>query len=140
MPGNYQLSLIINDQNIIHETIIPFYSRKMGDKTVSEICISPKLRDKIGLTEKALNSTGLWHQGQCVDFSPLKGVKLSASMSESQLNMSIPQLYLEYSDPFWSPPSLWDNGIPGLLLDYNLLDSHIKRNTVMNEVNEWVFL
>ncbi|MDE9460288.1 fimbria/pilus outer membrane usher protein [Xenorhabdus bovienii] len=138
MPGQYQLALRVNEQDISHETTIPFYSRKAGDKTVSEICISPKLRDRIGLTEKALNNTGLWHQGQCVDFSPLKGVKLSAEMSESQLNMTIPQLYLEYSDPFWSPPSLWDNGIPGLLLDYNLSANATKPTDDAQSQNAWL--
>ncbi|WP_323098111.1 fimbria/pilus outer membrane usher protein, partial [Serratia marcescens] len=32
----------------------------------------------------------------------------------------IPQAYLEYTAENWDPPSRWDEGIPGLLFDYNL--------------------
>lgn len=27
---------------------------------------------------------------------------------------------MKYSDPDWTPPEQWDDGIPGLLLDYSL--------------------
>ncbi len=28
--------------------------------------------------------------------------------------------YMEYSDVDWDPPARWDNGIPGIILDYNI--------------------
>lgn len=37
---------------------------------------------------------------------------------------SIPQAWLEYDDPYWVPPSQWDNGIAGLLIDYNLFTNY----------------
>lgn len=33
----------------------------------------------------------------------------------------------EYSDATWLPPSRWDDGIPGLMLDYNL-NGTVSRN------------
>lgn len=36
------------------------------------------------------------------------------------LAITIPQAWMKYSDPDWTPPEQWDDGIPGLLLDYNL--------------------
>ncbi|MBD2804684.1 fimbria/pilus outer membrane usher protein [Xenorhabdus sp. ZM] len=120
MPGKYQLTLRINEQLVNRETTIPFYSRQRGKKIRSEACISPELRNKIGLKEEYLAQTTLWNDGRCVDFSAISGVALSVDLAESQLNMTVPQLYLEYSDSFWLPPARWDEGIPGVLLDYNV--------------------
>ncbi|PHM46465.1 hypothetical protein Xmau_00879 [Xenorhabdus mauleonii] len=119
MPGRYQLTFRVNGQSISKDTVIPFYSRQVGEKITSEACISPLLLDKVGLTERIQNRISLWHEGQCADFSVLEGVKAFADMPELQFNLIIPQAYLEYTDPYWTPPSRWDNGIPGLLLDYN---------------------
>ncbi|MBI6550257.1 fimbria/pilus outer membrane usher protein [Xenorhabdus sp. VLS] len=138
MPGRYQLTLKVNDQEVSREISVPFYSRQSGNEMVSEACISPELREKIGLKEKFLNRTGLWHEEQCVDFSDLKGVKLSTDLSESQLNMTIPQLYLEYSDASWLPPSRWDNGIPGFLVDYNLNASVNKSHGNSQNQSAWL--
>ena len=35
---------------------------------------------------------------------------------------------MKYSDPDWTPPEQWDDGIPGLLLDYNLSGQLGKQN------------
>ncbi len=37
---------------------------------------------------------------------------------------SIPQAWLEYDDPYWVPPSQWENGIMGAFLDYNLFANY----------------
>nr|EHW1655240.1 fimbria/pilus outer membrane usher protein [Escherichia coli] len=35
-------------------------------------------------------------------------------------NINIPQAWMEYSDASWLPPSRWDDGIPGIIFDYNI--------------------
>lgn len=41
-----------------------------------------------------------------------------------QLSISAPQAWLKYKDANWTPPELWDHGIAGAFLDYNLYASH----------------
>ncbi|WP_167371885.1 fimbria/pilus outer membrane usher protein [Xenorhabdus beddingii] len=138
MPGKYSLALRVNDQEVSRETVIPFVLRQSGDKETSEACISPELRTKIGLKEKFQEKTTLWNDGQCVDFSALKGVRLSTELSESQIRMAIPQQYLEYSDHSWLPPSRWDNGIPGVMMDYNVNATVSKSQGNSADKNIWL--
>ncbi len=50
----------------------------------------------------------------------LPGTDVKADMAESAVYINIPQAYLEYSAENWDPPSRWEEGIPGVLLDYNM--------------------
>ncbi len=61
-----------------------------------------------------------WHQGECLDESSLKGMVSRGDLATGALYLSVPQAYLEYSSEDWDPPSRWDEGIPGLLFDYNV--------------------
>ncbi|MCP5821374.1 hypothetical protein NL352_28760, partial [Klebsiella pneumoniae] len=36
----------------------------------------------------------------------------------------MPKEYLEFSEDNWDPPALWDEGVSGALLDYNLNTTH----------------
>ncbi|EAA0892426.1 fimbria/pilus outer membrane usher protein [Salmonella enterica] len=119
MPGDYILTPVVNGEEITRETPVSVYSRTENGKTQPDICVAPALLDRIGLTVKSLRQIGRWHDGDCADFSGLKGVKLSADLSTTRLNMSVPQMYLEYMDAGWLPSSRWDDGVPGLLVDYN---------------------
>ncbi|WP_319950191.1 FimD/PapC N-terminal domain-containing protein, partial [Klebsiella pneumoniae] len=58
--------------------------------------------------------------GQCLQPDQLEGMETQTDLSQSTLTVIIPQAYLEYSDEEWDPPSRWDEGIPGVLFDYNV--------------------
>ena len=45
-------------------------------------------------------------------------MEIRGDLATSSLYLSIPQAYLDYVSEDWDPPSRWDEGIPGLLLDY----------------------
>lgn len=122
-PGNYFLNFRVNNTRF-YDVEVPFYARQtsmVGEdvKPLIEACISEDLIPLIGLKAESAKDLGRWHDGQCVDFSSMKGVLVNGDLSESALNLSIPQTWLEYSDATWLPPSRWENGIPGVLLDYN---------------------
>ena len=118
MPGDYSFKLKIN-QNEIDEQPISVYN-KDDDKKETEACFSSELVKQFGLKEEFLQKISMWHQGQCADITSLEGVIVSPDMGAGVLNISIPQVYLEYVSNDWVPISMWDEGIPGLLTDYNL--------------------
>src|SRR5690606_32745057 len=50
----------------------------------------------------------------------LPGAEVSADLATSTLSINLPHAYLEYSALNWDPPARWDEGVSGLLIDYNL--------------------
>ncbi|QNK33087.1 fimbria/pilus outer membrane usher protein [Serratia sp. JUb9] len=126
MPGVYHMTLRINGESVGYEGDIPFYPRDYApsDNNTSpaqpEACLPQEVVDRLGLTDKAAQQLARWHNGQCVDFSPLPGVALTPNLGSAALNINVPQALLEYTDASWLPPSRWDHGLPGFLLDYNI--------------------
>ncbi|EHQ9355003.1 fimbria/pilus outer membrane usher protein [Salmonella enterica] len=121
MPGTYQMQVRLNGDILGDDDMaVPFYARPSPTgEILPEACLSPSVVEILGLTEASQKKVGTWHQGECVDFRGLPGAVLSPDLGQSVLALSIPQAWLEYSDASWLPPSRWDNGIPGLLFDYN---------------------
>lgn len=126
-PGNYLMQVKLNGEILGNDIDVPFYIREtnigLNEKDMPEACLSPTLLERIGLTETAKKQIGYWREGACVDFSTLIGAELKGDISKHVLNISMPQTWLEYSDASWLPPSRWDHGIPGILLDYNISGS-----------------
>ncbi|MFK3842507.1 outer membrane usher protein [Serratia sp. NPDC087055] len=124
MPGKYVMSIRLNTQ-VLPEEPIAFYAPE-NDAKGSQACISPTLVEKLGFKPDALTKLRWWHDEQCLDLTSLNGLEAKGDLATSSLYLNVPQAYLEYSSPDWDPPSRWDEGIPGLLLDYNL-NSQVQR-------------
>ncbi|MGQ8708718.1 outer membrane usher protein [Serratia sp. TSA_198.1] len=118
MPGTYSLTVNIN-KNELPEQSVPFYPPD-DDPKGSQACLSPALVDQLGLKADAMKGLRWWHQNECLDITSLKGMEARGDLATAALYLSIPQAYLEYASADWDPPSRWDEGIPGLLFDYNL--------------------
>lgn len=118
MPGDYTFKIKIN-QNELEEQTVSVYPAGNDNKD-SKACFTPEVVKKLGFKEGIEKKFTLWHNSQCVDITALNGVEVHPDLSAGVLAVSVPQAYVEYSDDNWVPPSMWDNGIPGLLADYNL--------------------
>jgi len=122
MPGQYQLQLVVNGQNVsVSELSVSFIDvPDSKGQLVSRACLTPEMVAKIGLTEASLARVTWWNNHSCADLAPLSGSTIQADLAAGELNITLPKALLEYSDASWLPPSRWENGIPGLLFDYNL--------------------
>ncbi len=118
MPGTYGMVVHIN-KNDLPEQPIPFYAPE-DDPNGSRACVNKALVEQLGLKEGVLKDLAWWHQGECLDEGSLQGMEVRGDLSTSSLYLSIPQAFLEYIADNWDPPSRWDEGIPGLLFDYNV--------------------
>ncbi|MGF6191341.1 outer membrane usher protein [Serratia sp. 2723] len=118
MPGTYGMAVHIN-KNDLPEQAIPFYAPEDEPKG-SRACVNKALVEQLGLKEGVMQELRWWHQDECLDESSLEGMEVRGDLSTSALYLNIPQAYLEFTSEDWDPPSRWDEGIPGLLLDYNL--------------------
>ena len=118
LPGTYSMVVQINTQPIAEQSVA-FYAPD-DDPKGSQACLSPELVDQLGLKTSGLEKLQWWKDGQCLDPTGLPGMEVSADLASSTLNINLPQAYLEYSAINWDPPSRWDEGVPGLLIDYNM--------------------
>jgi len=118
MPGTYSMVVHIN-KNDLPEHQVPFYAPD-DDPNGSRACINQALVGQLGLKESEMKGLTWWHQGECLDEISIPGMELRGDLATSALYLSIPQAFLEYTADNWDPPSRWDDGIPGLLFDYNV--------------------
>ncbi|CAD6082573.1 fimbria/pilus outer membrane usher protein [Escherichia coli] len=125
LPGQYQMEIMVNDLGISPSAfpvtfLEPPVSGQDGKKPLPQACLTPEMVSRMGLTVASQEKVTYWNNGQCADLSQLPGVEIRPNPAEGMLYINMPQAWLEYSDASWLPPSRWDNGIPGLLFDYNI--------------------
>lgn len=118
MPGTYGMVIHVN-KNDLPEEQIPFFAPK-DDPGGSRACISTALANELGFKASVLKDLTWWHGGECLDERSVPGMEIRGDLATNGLYLNIPQAFLEYSDDNWEPPSRWDEGIPGLLFDYNV--------------------
>jgi len=118
MPGSYPLKIQLN-QYTLPEQKITFYASET-DPNESQACLTEDIIDQLGFKPEIIKDLTWWKDGTCVDLNSVPGVDAIGDLSTSTLNISVPQAYLEYRTETWDPPSLWDEGIPGVFADYNV--------------------
>lgn len=119
MPGKYTLQVMVNQSQIAQEDAITWYVAD-NDPNETYPCITPEFVQKLGLKPDIVTKLSWIKDGQCLKLDQLEGMDTQTDLSSSTLTFIIPQAYLEYNDKDWDPPSRWDEGIAGLLFDYNI--------------------
>ena len=117
MPGSYPFKIQINTESLPEQSVTFFASDEENGQSIA--CITPSIVNQLGLKEAIFSQLKWFNDGECLDLSSLPGVTAMGDLAASTLFLNIPQIYLEYRTATWDPPSLWDNGIPGIFLDYN---------------------
>ncbi len=117
MPGDYVMTVRVNKQEL-PEQPVAFYAPP-DDADGSQACLSQALVEQLGLKPEASQRLSWWHEGACLDLASLPGATTRGDLGSSTLYVDIPQAYLEYSSESWDPPSRWDDGISGLMVDYS---------------------
>jgi outer membrane usher protein FimD/PapC len=118
MPGQYQLEIKVNQHGIPAQTVL--YLPRDGQPDSSDPCLPASIIAQIGLKPDIAAKISYWHQNTCADLNALDGIIMRTDLGAGILFIAIPQAWLEFSDQNWLPASRWDDGIAGLILDYNL--------------------
>ncbi|MEI9535628.1 fimbria/pilus outer membrane usher protein [Moellerella wisconsensis] len=134
LPGTYFFNIIINNTQLTQSTVPIQIIGDSKDASVSDVCIDKSYINSLGIKEKYIDELTYWNNGQCIDFSVLKGVSVIPNLPEGIVTLNIPQLYLEYMDNNWLPKSLWDEGINGLLLDYNANYQYSDQDSLKHQI------
>ena len=130
--GEYLLDIKINGQEIGQKKI-RYLASKDGKST--QACISGELLSMLALKEEAQLKVEAVSE-DCYNVLSLPGATLNNYAGT--LDITVPQAWMKYNDPNWTPPERWDEGIAGILLDYSLtgqynrqLDTH-KDDTMLS--------
>lgn len=118
MPGDYLFVVRVND-NALPETTVQFISSP-DDNKESIACLTPELVQQFTLKPEVIKKISWLNNGQCLDITSITGMTVRGDISTASLYVNIPQAWLEYTAENWDPPSRWDEGLPGMMLDYNL--------------------
>lgn len=121
-PGNYFVTVSLNDTPLANGWQLRW--REINHQV--QVCIPPELADTFALQD-AVRRT-LSEKAGCIDFSSRPDITFNFEQVSQTLKVTIPQAWLQYRAADWMPPSTWDNGVPGVLLDYNLFASHYQPN------------
>ncbi|MFQ2311821.1 fimbria/pilus outer membrane usher protein [Aeromonas dhakensis] len=122
-PGVYSMKVVVNGAHTGEHTVV-FYEGE--EKDISRLCLTTELAEEFNLTApsmaRVLGSTAhtLENGEICYDPDALDGVTIKAELNKDTLSIVIPQAYRNYVDKNWDPPSRWDEGVSGALLDYNI--------------------
>ncbi|VFS14981.1 fimbrial biogenesis outer membrane usher protein [Enterobacter cancerogenus] len=135
MPGHYTMVMRINKDELPDQSID--WVEPENNPRGSEPCLTPELVRNIGFRPDAQQKLTWTHQGRCLNLTSLPGLEARGDLGTSTLYLSIPQAYLEYRAPNWDPPSLWDDGLGGVLFDYyaSAQTRHDNRNGDSNTLN-----
>lgn len=118
LPGSYLLEIKINQQTFPQRTIQ--YLTDANNPGQPRVCLPPDLIKQMALKPEAAKQITLWYNDACADISALPGITVSNRIGRGVLEITVPQAWMKYSDSNWTPPEQWDNGLPGILLDYNI--------------------
>lgn len=104
MPGEYALSLHINNSSLQEENVRFVASGTASES--SEACLTPDMVNRFGFKDEVLRNLTWWHNGECLNThgAAVKGMVVRGVLSTSTLFVSIPQAYLEYTSSTWDPP------------------------------------
>lgn len=117
MPGTYVLDVYINKRVLPQQTIE--YKEVPGSPNKSQACLPLSIIPKMLLKDEVRALVKTSEDGQCADFSQIEGLTITSNLNDAALRINVPQAWLKYDDPNWTPPELWDEGIPGVMVDYN---------------------
>lgn len=118
MPGEYTFTIMVNKDSLKEEKLVVYADGENGKNSL--ICLTPEQVSHLNLKSSAMNDLHWLRDGSCLDPASLKGMEMRVDLAKDTLYLSVPQAYIEFTAPNWDPPSRWDDGIPGLIADYNL--------------------
>lgn len=130
-PGTYNMDWQVNQLKILEQKFTIYQDEKNTDNTV--LCIPEESIETLTLDKKTLKKIKMTHNGECLDFNSLPGASYKVDFSNQTLYITIPKMFMEYSEENWEPSSRWDEGIPGFLLDYNANISSTHDNSLASE-------
>jgi len=119
--GEYLLDIKINGQQIGQKKVLYVETK---DQKHTQACINSDILSMLALKEEARLKVEQPYEG-CYNVLSIPGATLTNYAGV--LDITVPQAWMKYNDPNWTPPERWDHGIGGVLLDYSLTGQYSRQ-------------
>lgn len=120
LPGIYKIAVLLNNDQL---AVAEIEFKETEGKTVVP-CIPANVFNLINFKKDQINFTqwdSIADSKQCINLKNVIPEALLDFDSEAQqLNISIPQIYINKQPRGSVPASMWDSGIPAFMLGYNM--------------------
>lgn len=117
-PGKYRVNVFINDIQASYEDV---EFKETANKQVKP-CLTPRLIELINFKQDRLSAEALQAlttSEDCIDLEKIiPDARVEFNSSDQQLNIEVPQIYVNRAARGSVSPDLWDSGIPALILGY----------------------
>ncbi|HGK4671862.1 TPA: fimbria/pilus outer membrane usher protein [Kluyvera georgiana] len=120
LPGDYFVSIAVNKNKISSGRLLTWRQEEQN----VEPCIPVDLADSLGLKDEFLRTLPV--DNGCVSFRSHPEMTLKLDLAQQQLDIAIPQAWMNRKVNGWMPPATWNDGVAGFLLDYNLFASRYR--------------
>lgn len=118
-PGTYHVDIYINnDQQDTRDIEFSLQKDAQGNTSLQP-CLSVELLASMGVKTELYPQLGDANT-QCANLSVIPQASADFRFSAQQLLLSVPQIAMSQGARGAVPESLWDNGIPALMLNYSL--------------------
>ena len=122
--GEYKSRIYINNDLVLREADIRFYRTEDGE----DVCFTGSMLNKLPIKKQYyLNQpiVNIDESVSCYGISVIDpDIKIDFDGRNHDLRLTMPHIYLDRYDPQWVSPQERDNGIAGLVLDYNVIQSY----------------
>lgn len=117
--GVYRVDIYLND-DLKDTSEVEFSMQKTADgKESLQPCLSVAKLSEMGVKTELYPALGD-KEAKCANLSVIPQANAEFRFSRQQLLLSIPQMAVSQSARGYVPETQWDNGIPAMLLNYNL--------------------
>lgn len=116
LPGTYPVDIILNGERVDARDVVFTLTGKEAGKPVLVPCLDPEQLIRYGVKTDELK--GLQGDGRCADLSAIPGGQARLDFNSQSLQLSIPQIYLRPRLQGLAPESLWNDGVPAFLLNW----------------------
>ncbi|CNI09189.1 outer membrane usher protein [Yersinia massiliensis] len=125
--GAYLVTIFINQIEHGEQTI----TFQKGSRNKVEPLLTPALLDELGVNTSALPTFSNLPVDKPVEDLPalIPHAQVQFSLAKLRLDISIPQVAMQPNSSNQVDPSLWNQGIPAFLLNYNLNGSRSRRSS-----------
>ncbi|MFV0265365.1 MAG: fimbria/pilus outer membrane usher protein [Kluyvera sp.] len=132
-PGTYQVRVKVNKNTLSRVFNMTWVETKA--ESPSQLCLTKDLLSQFGFTNEFILSELSPNTDGCLDLTQKPELIVQLDKNTMLLTLSVPQAWMKYQAKNWTPPEFWDEGILGMLLDYNAYASQYQPdegNTTQN--------
>lgn len=96
---------------------------KTDNESGSAVCLSKDDLTTFGFADEFIQQLHTIKNQSCLDLTARPELLIHLDRAEMVVSITAPQAWMKYQAQNWTPPEFWDNGIAGLIFDYNVYAS-----------------